>query len=345
MKIGSLFGNNMPDHTKDFQKGLEMAKGYIPKCYKADEVTALLKKYHHVLSTPTVLGIEVEVENMKKEAVIPNFWIQEGDGSLRNGGREFKTWPLSPEHTYIALHMLWNVFNKFSKENAPDFSWRTSEHVHISVQNLEVEEMRVFVALILLFEPYLFAIAGHSREQSNFCVPLNRSSLFNLLRKFIHAEQSVKDVHNTWNSGSGEHSHGAYKYAAVNFARLHDLGTVEFRHMGGTEDVSLLYFWVSVLLNLYRAALSISKAEVFDRIKKIDNHLDYAKFWGDVFPKTVSPTKEAFLDLYNQTFPRIKELIIKPQKFPVVKESAIMEYAQYQLKKNGGKVKEPPTKK
>src|SRR3990167_448968 len=68
------------------------------------------------------IGLEVEVENVLK--IDPQlslcFWSIHEDGSLRNRGREFKTYPMPLQYSEAALKLLFNSLNKDM-----DFSKRT----------------------------------------------------------------------------------------------------------------------------------------------------------------------------------------------------------------------------
>lgn len=346
MKVSQIFGTAVPNLNADFLKSLDMFKGYRANSFKPAEVKKILEAFSPVLPVPTLLGIEVEVENMQKEMVVPTFWHQEGDGSLRNGGREFKSWPLIPEHAFIATHILWNLFKSLSTAHTPDFSWRTSEHVHVSVQNLEEKEFRTILVLVALVEPLLFFIAGQAREQSNFCVPLVRSTMINPIRRYLNGKWSLKELHKKWNSAGGEHGHGAFKYAAVNLGRLNDLGTLEFRHLGGTEDVSLLHLWIQLLLKVYQAALIIPLKDLTERIQSVSSPKDYHLLLKDIFTKLPPLLETDVISLYDGVFPRIKELFVGDLNFPPVSpQSAALEYAEFQINKNPKLKKEPPAKK
>src|SRR3990167_2684205 len=90
------------------------------------------------LDPKTHVGIEVEVENVSY--INPNiplcFWQITEDGSLRNHGKEFKTFPIPLQHAHVALEQLFQGLNPDI-----DFSHRTSIHVHMDIRGLTMSQL------------------------------------------------------------------------------------------------------------------------------------------------------------------------------------------------------------
>jgi hypothetical protein len=326
MKVGSTFGVNTPDVYKDFDKLIKDWKAYIG----TSPSLTIPSEYHDVLTIPTFLGIEVEAENLPKDVAVPNFWIVDVDSSLRNGGKEFKGIPFTPEQAFKALSMLWHVLGK-----KPDFSWRCGFHVHVNVTELEGEEFKKFVLLCLLCEQVLFEIAGEDREQNNNCVPLCRSTLSGILNRYFTGRSSLKDLVKTWN---GEGNHGHYKYTATNFARLTDLGTVEFRQLGGTKDLAVVHLWVAMLLKIYAASITLSTQELQKAVEELNSTRSYALFVKKIFGPQITTTivgfmKHSFQEIMEHPVTRVKELMVSAPKFKGCEpNSSMMGYATEALK-------------
>lgn len=180
-------------------------------------------------------GLECEIEHISDYA-LPNGWQASDDGSLRNNGVEFISSPSNREkliEEFSALHK--NIEYKKSRFFDP-FSERTSVHVHVNCLDLTKSQVKNIVLLYCLFEPFFFELADKKRANNIHCVPLSETYLPTYLRF------SLEKLMGTWS-----------KYTALNLCRLGDLGTLEFRHMPGTSDVSLIEQWICVLENLWVA--------------------------------------------------------------------------------------------
>ena len=97
-----------------------------------------------------------------------------------------------------------------------------------------------------------------SRRDNIHCVPLTDTYLPSL-----YASELVQ-LHNRW-----------HKYTALNIKPLNTLGTIEFRHMQGHDDLNLLRQWLTIIDNLLSLA---DKVQVIKR-----EHLDWSTLeqWFD----------------------------------------------------------------
>jgi hypothetical protein len=317
MSIGSSLGKVSPKAytEEDFDEHL---KGFI--AYTGIKVKSLdsLKNYKHLFDVPTLVGIEIEVENIGK--ILPLFspyWVVKNDLSLRNNGKEFMSIPVSPRQAFHSLALLWEVLYKLAK---PDFSWRTSIHFHLNVLELGNDEVRKMMLLSLLFEDLLFEFVGRNREQSIFCVPLHQSTQMSLLRSFISKKKSLMDIAGEkWN-----------KYSAVNLSRIPDLGTVEFRHLGGTDDLDKVLTWLSFLLQIYQASVGLSMDSIRTKVLELNTSSKYWEFVTQVFtPDIVMKMKiKDWESLFKHTISKAKDFFVDPIKFPEIKDdSTLAKYA------------------
>jgi hypothetical protein len=162
------------------------------------------------------------------------------DLSLRNHGFEYVSKP-QPSKQFLenfkGLHKTLQL--------GPDaFSPRTSTHVHVNVSSLTVEETRTLVLLYALYEECFFMMVKPERRDNIHCVPLTETHL-----PAIYKTELTKYVQK-WS-----------KYTALNLLRIPDLGTIEFRHMHGTNDAEEMKQWLDVLNNLWMLCQAVKITE------------------------------------------------------------------------------------
>ncbi len=290
---------------------------------QAESLEAIPSK---VLDVPAYLGIEAEVENVHRTLSLPDFWSIKTDGSLREGGMEFTTVPLPPKQSMQAVLLLWIVLFKLIKEGGPEFSWRTSNHVHLNVQELVEEEFKKLLLLVSATEPLLFSWVGRDRLDSNFCVPLTQSTSFNNINNYLRGKISLMDLATSWP-----------KYTAVNLCRMFTfpyspindpvpnqhpaLGTMEFRHLGGTPNVKDLFAWQSLIVMLFRASVQMSLGDLEKQIKGVTTLLKYQDLLSDVFSPSIAGSMKEYPD---REVARVKELFLTPPKLVPVKATSAM---------------------
>ena len=227
-------------------------------------------KYNLNRFTNPLTGIEVEVESVNIDHATRNLngaWSATSDGSLRNGGVEFVTVPLKPENVESALHHLYaNCLN-----SACHFSPRTSIHVHLDCRNLTLDQIYNIIILYQCFESLLYGFAGNERKKSIFCVPLaNTSNYLNTKNHLV-----VESVLPNWN-----------KYTGINLSRINEIGTIEFRHLRGTKDYTIICMWLEILYELYNYAISRGTTELESNIIAVRKDRTYSNFINDVFKNT-----------------------------------------------------------
>lgn len=280
----------------------------------------MIESYKHLFDIPTFLGVEVEVENIHKELSLPAFWGQKQDQSLRNGGMEFYTVPLLPDESMKAVALLWTLFKQLS-DKKPDFSWRTSEHVHLNVLDLTEDELKTLLLLCVFFEPLFFQLAGKDREQSVFCVPIMQSECIDSIGNYYRGKTTLVDMSSRWP-----------KYTSINLGRLiekpHEpaLGTVEFRHLGGTPNVKDLIEWEALIVSLYRAAVSLPTDGLKDRFYGITSAMKYHDFISEIFSPDVArrvKIKDA-KGLFAGSLSRMKAVFLPYPKYVPVKEDSAL---------------------
>lgn len=315
---------NPPKDFPDFEKKLDQYLRYVRAAKPFEKELDKIEAFSHVFDIPTYLGIEEEVENIHKQLSLPPFWKNKTDGSLRNGGMEFISEPLPPKQAMIATVVLRMMMRKLTA-SSPDYSWRTSDHVHLNVQELEEEEFRRLMMLAFIFEKLFFTLAGTDREQSIFCVPITQSVTREKLGIYLRKKTNLHQLATEWP-----------KYSAVNLCRMFQyghpsdgipaLGTVEFRHLGGTEDVTKLLVWQSLILQLFKAAIAIPTKTLVERVETLNTNNKYMDFVHEVFTPEVADNFKIkdCSELFSDTIRQTKELLLTRPKFGPIREKSAM---------------------
>jgi len=185
----------------------------------------------------TLFGIECEIESIR-DYDLGGEWETKPDGSLRNNGLEFISKPLTLIHTVRAFKEL---HEDISFRNSDEkFSPRTSIHVHVNCKNLDQAHVKRVVLLYALFEELFFLQVDPSRRDNIHCVALSDTHLP------TRYGQSVRDLAVTWS-----------KYTALNLKPLTSLGTIEFRHSDGHDDVNRLEHWLKSIDGLFTVAKNL----------------------------------------------------------------------------------------
>lgn len=252
---------------------------------RAGESARLVKHkstpFKPVIDPSCYVGIEVEVEQIIKRPVPFNtdFWRTVPDGSLRNNGVEYVSYPLRGKLIYIALEELATYLNKEQPKH--EFTDRTSVHVHMNVRYLTDEQ---FLSLILVYqtlEPIFFhytkRVPNTNREENNYCVPVNTSKYYLKLPFYIGSYLHTREP---------KFLHGLIsrwrKYTAFNVAPVATQGTVEFRHLGGTCDVGLIHSWINMILHLRKYIKTHTFEEIKGTLLQLNTNSSYSQFLEDV---------------------------------------------------------------
>jgi len=198
------------------------------------------------------VGLEIEIEGWDGETTPGEHWNLTHDGSLRNQGVEFLTnGPKGGIYLTRAVKE-WSTWIK-KHENKNTVSYRTSMHVHVDVRDLTYEQLFKVLVLYPMIEPVLFELAGEDRWESIFAVPwvddpgLGKG-LIELLRD---CNQLGRDA-----VRRRAFRYGINKYTAFNPLRLLDLGTLEFRHLLTTTDITEYKRWINCCLRVIEWAVN-----------------------------------------------------------------------------------------
>jgi hypothetical protein len=203
-----------------------------------------------------ILGIEVEVEHflMSYEELTKDrsFWNRIGDDSLKDHGAEWISIPVQGKNIDYALTELNDIFT-IAKSNEYYFNHRCSIHVHLNVSQMGIGKLRQLYITYALLEPYFFAWCDPNRKNNPFCVPLyiQQETFEKLFTTSIESEQK------------------GLKYLALANNHLSDYGTIEFRHLHGTDDMVLIRRWLMMIQKLFKFATESTKVvDPFDETQE-----------------------------------------------------------------------------
>lgn len=225
-----------------------------------------------------IYGIELEIENAQM-LTYPRLFNRVIDGSLRNDGMEFISRP-----AYYST--LVRGLEQFFKSNpglitvmdsdgtyAPNsnYSERTSIHVHTNCQDLTTDQMASICLLYQTFERVLFHFIRGDRDKNIFCVPWCESLISQrTIRSFLNGQ--VDKIYD-WQ-----------KYTALNLLPLSSKGTIEWRHMAGTNDVTYIKTWLTIIGHFFRCV----RAHPFDywlnQIITLNSTSQYERVLNEIFP-------------------------------------------------------------
>jgi hypothetical protein len=224
------------------------------------------------ITTNAIVGVEVEVENIRHVVNIEAYWQAKQDNSLRNNGVEYVSIPLAVKQIEPAIKHLYDALRK---NNTPDFSNRTSTHIHLNCRDMTQEQIYTMFLLYCIFERHFFKMVGTKRLNSIFCVPVFRSNLDN------KAVRTIYNLEPVWQ-----------KYCAINLLPLTSntlnpggYGTVEFRHLYGCADEKVVMEWIDNILALRKAAMEITLTDLSQMIQEMNTSSSYKSLYAQVFPE------------------------------------------------------------
>lgn len=178
-------------------------------------------------------GIEIEVEGGPFPEGAPANWNRVEDHSLRNGGVEYVIRnPLREDNVRSALELL----QDFLRDTPLNFTYRTSVHIHVNVQDMTVKQWVNFLVAFTILEEALVDVVGPRRAGNKFCL------------RAVDADETLRQVRDNLRSGNlAQGLSGDLKYASMNIVATLTHGTLEFRAMEGNLDVDRITQWVNVL--------------------------------------------------------------------------------------------------
>lgn len=193
------------------------------------------------------IGMEIEAEGQRLPEPSRQHWLVTHDGSLRgeypHQACEYVfPGPKTLEQTRTALKHLENLYKE--RNSKVNDSPRCGVHVHINCQSLTITQLYNFMTLYLVVENLLVRWCGPDREGNLFCLRAKDAEYLLLSLKSGLRDREFRRHFYSDN----------LRYASMNIKALADYGSLEFRSMRGTSDLSSVYKWASSLLHLRETA-------------------------------------------------------------------------------------------
>lgn len=237
---------------------------------------AKLNELLRVKKADGLFGVEIECEGQRLRAVENDRWASKADGSLRGVfPHSAIEWvfqkPLSLKESILALNEL--IKEQKAAGAAPNFSFRTSTHVHINMQDATEDQLCAMIYAYCIVEEFLIHFSGPVRKANRFCLSINDGE--GVLDFFTHL----------FRVGIGNYrpNENEVRYAALNIASLHKFGSLEVRTMRGTLDLDVLSTWLISLNSLREFAFEMgSPHAVHDFFARSNPQV----FLEAVFPET-----------------------------------------------------------
>lgn len=173
------------------------------------------------------------------------YWRLTSDGSLRNNGVELISDPIWGEDINAALDSLQEIIARSG--NTPEFSERTSVHIHLDVRSLTTLQLFNLLVLVVIFERTLVRYCGGSREENIFCLPFYKAE-YSMAALSKITDTNTDFLHNLDNT---------FKYNGFNIKPVGTQGSVEFRYHYGTMDKERLKEWINIIYCIKREAVKI----------------------------------------------------------------------------------------
>lgn len=250
------------------------------------------------------VGLELEIEGWQWDRRHPGFTFTE-DGSLRNNGIEAVSLPVRLMHAPGLLRSFFHAF----PVTAENYSDRCSTHVHMNVLDLTFEQLATLCLLYQTIERLLFGFVGQDRDKNIFCVPWSQSGM-----NYRFVSEMAYDAHYVCRRWQ--------KYTALNLQPVTTQGSVEFRHLHGTNDVTLITNWLRILGRMREYAVANRLEKVTEAIKSMNTVSNYGQWLEDVFQQDVGLLRfDGFEKQLSLGVVDTKFMLIQPEK-PKVKPKA-----------------------
>lgn len=215
--------------------------------------------------TEGLLGVEIEVEGNNLPVEGNRYWRAEQDGSLRNGMEYVMVEPMDLKKLSPALKTLQTLFNKAKSKLA--FSFRTSVHMHVNVQDLTPSQIYAMIYTYSLLEGPLMTFCGEDRKCNRFCLRFEdaEAMAYEIGAMFYEGDNGVKRRPND-----------RMRYAALNIEALSKYGSLEFRAMEGSMDIPRLVTWGAILNNIREYAIRAdTPTQVFDNFNASGGPIEF----------------------------------------------------------------------
>jgi len=248
--------------------------------YKQED--ALYKNTIPLVNPNYIFGLEIEVEQIHQvdKPKFKSYWDVTPDNSLRNSGIEFVSKPLKAFQIEGALDQL--VDNLKINGNPPEFTPRTSTHIHMNVRDLTISQIFNLVLIYTSVENVLFNWVGHGRDKNIFCIKLTDTEYIHQYTTLLNDPARATRY---WN-----------KYTALNLKPMESKGTIEFRHMYGTMDKEIILPWINFISCIKAYAKTVTTQDLYAQLRELNTNSLYEEYLYSIFGNY---TKYLLLDITN----------------------------------------------
>lgn len=233
---------------------------------------------------PGMFGIEIEAEGKHMGEVANKLWHTEDDGSLRGNFPDSRAEfvlnkPVTRENVLPALDNLRAELDGFGAEFA--FSYRTSVHIHMNVQELTHAQLMNVIYTYLLLEEPLMNFCGKSRKANRFCLRLgDAEGVLDTMKMLFKG--GFKDLNNF----QGD----KVRYCAINLAALQKYGSLEFRAMRGNIDPAIIKTWTEALYAIREYSVKTENPKaVLAHLERVGVKAFMKEILGDVYGSFIYP--------------------------------------------------------
>lgn len=185
------------------------------------------------------VGIEIEMEGHKRfPQEFEKIWRSEDDGSLRGHSIEYvMKRPVPIDKVGISLDYLKEAIEAYGSK--PKYSERAGVHVHVNVQDMNMEEVFNMALIYYCLETALVRYCGSNREGNHFCLRVqDAEGVLDCLEEAMR----TKNLRNFDDEN--------IRYASLNFCSLSKYGSIEFRAMETQPDFSKIKEWANMLYRI-----------------------------------------------------------------------------------------------
>lgn len=229
-----------------------------------------------------LIGIEIEAEGRELPRPDNKVWKTTTDGSLQGEAFEYvlRT-PVTVDGMRAALKELDSMYTK--KGSVVHDSVRAGVHIHINVQDLTIIQLYNFITLYLILEGLLVKWCGPTRDGNLFC--LKATDAEDLVRQLSRAAQT-KQFRRVFYSDD-------LRYASMNVKAVAEHGSLEFRSMRGTRDLSLVEAWALMLVKVRESSLQFTDpVDVLSGFSGCDKATFVQKTMGEFAPNLLTADYE-----------------------------------------------------
>lgn len=238
------------------------------------------------------LECERETNRIKSYALFTTEYITiKNDGSLRNNGKEYIfSRPLYGKQIVKALMELRNLWLIYDTSH----SYRTSDHIHINIQDFNQEQVNTLILNSLAMEETLFNlnILKWNRKNNPYCTPVNK-----------YLEES--NNHYTRKLFSTESFYFSRLPKYLGF-RLTEYGSIEYRMFESTDSVLTLLNRINICLELVNASKNLLR---------LNDNLSNIKLLFPTTNKLISSKlvypKNKYEECVGEISPELNKMLVK----------------------------------